>query len=213
MPGWKQALLLWDQGSVLPFTHLSADAPWSDLYIPLPDPGGPGGLRELVRFFLFVRGDYCLPAHWCPCQWQRCDLDVLLTWGCQLRANACNRRRARLMLQVLRDCHLPAAPEALVNIAGSLTLLSIGMCEGYAEQQGEQKRGRRRAAAHEWTGAGVPWRFAMCGMLRLGHPALLACPLWFVRPHLPHFLSTHPQRGCPVWPTGCSASPASAGWS
>ncbi|PRW60606.1 small GTP-binding [Chlorella sorokiniana] len=58
-------------------------APWSDLYIPLPDPGGPGGLQELV----------------------------------------------------LRDVHLPAAPEALGNLAGSLTLLSISMCEGYAEQQ------------------------------------------------------------------------------
>ncbi len=62
-----------------------ADAPWSDLYIPLPDPGGPGGLQELV----------------------------------------------------LRDCHLPAAPDALASVAGSLTLLSICMCEGYAEQQGE----------------------------------------------------------------------------
>lgn len=63
-----------------------ADSAWSDFFIPLPDPGGGSGLRELV----------------------------------------------------LRSCHLPAAPLALASLAGSLTLLSLGMCEGYAEQQGER---------------------------------------------------------------------------
>ena len=63
----------------------AADSNWSDLYIPLPDPGGSGGLQSLV----------------------------------------------------LRNVHMPAAPDALGNLASCLTRLSISLCEGYAEQQGE----------------------------------------------------------------------------
>lgn len=39
----------------------------------------------------------------------------------------------------LSDCHLPAAPDMLAAL-GSLTLLSISMCDGFAEAQGRRSR-------------------------------------------------------------------------
>lgn len=37
----------------------------------------------------------------------------------------------------LCDAHLPAAPEALASLAPSLTLLSLGLCQGFSEVQRE----------------------------------------------------------------------------
>ena len=92
LPGLPIACRCWNRlrapsaaEDVAPYCAASADANWSDLFIPLPEPGGSGGLQSLV----------------------------------------------------LRNVHMPAAPDALGNLAGCLTRLSISLCEGFAEQQGE----------------------------------------------------------------------------